>query len=197
MLLPLPAPPMQLGPPTELALNRRPWMLAVLILQSVLVVLRIMLLLDIMGGFIMLIMVAIGWYAWKELMHITFLSCWGMLCLINGAFDCVRLVDLLVKTHMPLFSSSAPLMYNINAAVQLAIPIADFMGTALTWSLYKDYEAQDAGQAFAVPGGRYGTLAEEAPRPAARVGNNNDGDAGFGNAAPRPFEGQGHRLGSN
>merc|ERR1719240_2564290 len=101
-------------------------------------VLRMFLLLDIMGGFIQGIAIGLGWYAWKEEMHITFVCYWGMLSLFNGAFDLVKLIDFQVKSPMPMFSSQAPAMYNIASIIQLAIPFSALAGCVLAWYLYKD-----------------------------------------------------------
>merc|ERR1719388_535098 len=112
-------------------------MLTVLIIQTTVCVLRMFILLDIMGGFIMGIAIGLGWHAWKEDMHITFICYWGMLSLFNGAFDLVKLIDFQVKSPMPLFSSEAPMMYNFGGVVQLAIPFSALAGCVLAWYLYK------------------------------------------------------------
>merc|ERR1719203_2521508 len=91
-------------------------MLAVLITQTVACVMRMFLLLDIMGGFIMAICIGLGWYGWNQGMHITFICYWGMMCLINGTFDLVKLIDYWVKAPGPLFSSKLPMTYNIQMA---------------------------------------------------------------------------------
>ena len=54
-------------------------MLAVLIIQTIFCMLRLGLLLDIMGGFIMGVIIGLGWYGWKNDMHITFLCYWGLM----------------------------------------------------------------------------------------------------------------------
>merc|ERR1719409_309725 len=101
--------PQQVGPPSGYLLSWRPWMCALLVLQTFLDVCKIFLLLDIMGGFIMSIIVGLGWYAWKEGMHITFICYWGVGGAINGTFELVSVIDAVV--HMPkgthLFSSDA------------------------------------------------------------------------------------------
>merc|ERR1719258_210894 len=119
----LPMPPMPMGGSTEYARSMSGVMLAVLIVQTVSCALRMFLLLDIMGGFIMAIGIGLGWYAWKEDMHITFICYWGMMVLFNGAFDLVKLIDFQVKSPMPMFSSEAPMVYNIASLIQLGIPL--------------------------------------------------------------------------
>mmetsp|Transcript_55840 Transcript_55840/g.88489 ORF Transcript_55840/g.88489 Transcript_55840/m.88489 type:complete len:187 (-) Transcript_55840:29-589(-) len=138
MILPMPAMPAPTGVPSAFALRMRNVMLAVLILQSMICTLRLVMLLDIMGGFIMAIAIGLGWYAWKEDMHITFICYWGMLSLLNGIFDLIRLIDAQVKTRAPMFSSRQSAMYNIASIIQLAIPISALGGCILAWYLYKD-----------------------------------------------------------
>merc|ERR1719506_2048523 len=116
--------PQQIGGPSEFALRMMSWMLAILVVESLTCALRMFILLDIMGGFIMAIAIGLGWYAWKQDMDITFICYWGMLSLFNGVFDLVKLIDFQVKSPLPLFSSSAPTMYNVASAVQLSIPIS-------------------------------------------------------------------------
>jgi len=200
MLLPLPAPPVQVGPPTEYARRCRPWMLALLVFQSIVCVVRIVPLMDIMGGFIMLITLALGWYAWKEDMHITFISSWGLLCLINGAFDLVRLIDFAVKTSMPLFSLDQGFWYNFFSAEQICIPASSLAGALLAWFIHKDYSVQEMpvhGFGGAETQADYGAFPQSHRHGAAA-------DAGYGivgrtmNAEQtKPFAGQGHRLGAN
>merc|ERR1719181_441702 len=125
-----------MGGASEYAKSRSGVMLALLILQTTLCVLRMVMLLDIMGGFIMGIAIGLGWYAWKEDMNITFICYWGMISLFNGAFDLVKLIDFQVKSPLPLFSADAPLMYNVVSVIQLAIPFSVLGGCILAWNIY-------------------------------------------------------------
>jgi hypothetical protein len=195
MLLPLSLPPVQIGPPTEFARKMRSWMMVVLIFQTIVCVCRLALLLDIMGGFIMLIMTGMGWYALKD-MHITFITSWGFLCLINGVFDMVRLVDYMVNSPSPIlpdnvFSWSALLLF-----IQLAIPVSTLCGAATAWSLYSDFSVQTLPLEGAFSAGfpdsgasAYGALG--------------CGDGRYLNlhadrrAMKEPFAGKGHRLGAD
>lgn len=147
MLIPLPAMPAQIGPASEYANRRRPVLLALLIFQTLVCIARMVLLLDIMGGFIMAIMIGLGWYAWSQEMNITFICYWGMLCLINGVFDLVKLIDHLVKKgDIPLFSSELPYWYNMLSATLVCIPVSALLGLPLAWFLYKDYTEGDMSE---------------------------------------------------
>merc|ERR1719401_3368339 len=105
---------MQMGPSDNYTLSMKPYFTAVLVFQSVMLLLRLFLLVEIMNSFIMGIILGLGWYAWSQDMNITFICYWGMMCLINGSFDFVRWIEATVKapSGMPLFSSEAPAMYN-------------------------------------------------------------------------------------
>merc|ERR1719163_1617597 len=106
------------------------------------------LLLDIMGGFIMAIAIGLGWYAWNQDMHITFICYWGMMSLFNGAFDLVKLIDFQVKSPLPMFSSEAPAVYNIASLIQLSIPISGLVGVYLAWLLYKNATGSSSESAY-------------------------------------------------
>lgn len=136
MILPLPALPLQIGPPTDFARKISPWFLFILILQAVACVFRVWIFLDIMGGFVMGIQIWLGWYAWKEDMNITFISCFGFLCLLNGVFDAVRFIDYAVKVAQPIFGSN--LIY--LTLIEIAVPLFSLIGTVMAWLIYRDYE---------------------------------------------------------
>eukprot|EP00437_Effrenium_voratum_P066531 CAMPEP_0181501654 /NCGR_PEP_ID=MMETSP1110-20121109/55913_1 /TAXON_ID=174948 /ORGANISM="Symbiodinium sp., Strain CCMP421" /LENGTH=198 /DNA_ID=CAMNT_0023630133 /DNA_START=39 /DNA_END=634 /DNA_ORIENTATION=- len=111
---------------------------------------RIVLFLDIMGAFLMAIMIAVGYFGIREEINIQLLCYWGMMCLINGAFDLVKLIDVLVKNRMPLFSSKASSEYNVANGLALAIPVATLMGVPLAWWLFQDYAS--GGEPSPLPG---------------------------------------------
>ena len=72
------------GPPTPYALARRPWVQTVLVLQALCCLARIAVFLDIMGAFLMGIMIAVGYCAIREDFNVMLLAYWGLMCLING-----------------------------------------------------------------------------------------------------------------
>ncbi|CAK0846567.1 unnamed protein product [Prorocentrum cordatum] len=149
MLLPMPPMPAQMGPASESLRAMSPWMLALLVLQTVLCSVRIVVFLDILGGFIPAIGIGIGWYAWKDDMNITFICYWGVMCLINGAFDFVKWIDSAVHAQMPLFSSKASTTYNVLSAVQLLIPLSVLAAAPFA---YRAYKVHSEGDARASPG---------------------------------------------
>mmetsp|Transcript_41409 Transcript_41409/g.119843 ORF Transcript_41409/g.119843 Transcript_41409/m.119843 type:complete len:184 (-) Transcript_41409:29-580(-) len=181
----LPMPPLPSGPPTEYAMSRRWLLLVILVLQTVVCTLRIVLLEDIIGGFIMAIGIGVGWYAYSEGMNITYACSWGMMSLVNGAFDLVKLINVLVKTHLPLFSSHRPWAYNLLSALELSIPLVGLAGAVLAWFMYKAHAELDqpdwAGSAF------------DERRPLARGPEERPSRPSSGFTA---FAGSGRRLGS-
>merc|ERR1719221_1741833 len=134
----MPAMPIPEGPISAYARTMKPYVLGVLIFQTVMLMIRVFWLTEIMPGFIMLIAVAIGWYAYKEDMHITFICYWGMMCLFNGAFDLVRWIDMTVHYRPTVFSSKAPMTYNIESLVLILIPVSVLLAAPVSWRLYKD-----------------------------------------------------------
>eukprot|EP00929_Paragymnodinium_shiwhaense_P028562 TRINITY_DN16533_c0_g1_i1.p2 TRINITY_DN16533_c0_g1~~TRINITY_DN16533_c0_g1_i1.p2 ORF type:complete len:201 (+),score=43.01 TRINITY_DN16533_c0_g1_i1:143-745(+) len=197
MIIPMPAVPMQMGTPTTFALKQRPLMLGILVVQSFVCVVRIVAMLDIIGGFIMAMMIGIGWYAWYETMNIMYISCWGMLCFINGVFDLVRYIDFAVKNSNIAFTGTAGLLL-------LAIPVSCFLGAAQAWFLYKDNQEAMAGADPFMQHGQYGQYGNApyygaAPGHAAPGAGAGPAGAWFGGgrlAGAQPaFTGQGQRLG--
>lgn len=147
MVLPMPAMPMQYGPPSNYALSRRPLLVFVLTFQAIVCFMRIFLCLDIMGGFLMSIMIGMGFYAWRQEINITMIAYWGMLCLVNGVFDLVRFIDYAVKLMGPFMSSELSSRYNLTNLTMLLVPLSQLAGAPLAYFLFKDY----AGNPEAAP----------------------------------------------
>lgn len=180
--------PAQVGPPSEYTKSKRPLFLAMLVAQTVVCIMRMVMLLDIIGGFIMAICIGLGWYAWKEDMNITFICYWGMMCAFNGIFDLVKLIDQWVKSPMPLFTSKLPASYNVASGVLVAVPATMILGAWLAYNFYSHFSVDTDGiGASSYPGGfnRYGRGDERQPI------NGHGNEQGF-----RAFAGGGQRLGS-
>lgn len=189
MIIPMPAMGPMGGPPTPYALARRPWVQCILVLQSLCCLARMVVFLDIMGAFLMAIMIAVGFCAIREDFNVQLLCYWGLMCLINGSFDLVKLIDVLVKSHMPLFSSKLSQEYNIANAIALSIPVTTLLGVPLSWWIYRDWAA--GGEADQLPGPGMRVSQGEA-----RPNENSSLLGGRGSAQFTAFEGQGRRLGS-
>lgn len=109
MVIPIPGGliPRQIGGPTPYCLSLKPCFVAVLVLQFVLSVIRMVKWLHIMPGFIMLVGVGLGGYAVRENMDIQFICYFAAFCLIQGVLESVTLIDMAVmEVRMRSFSNS-------------------------------------------------------------------------------------------
>merc|ERR1719491_47825 len=141
----MPALPTKIGPASSYMRSMQSSMMAILLFQSVICGCRLVLFLGIMGGFVAAIGIGLGWYAFKEDMHITFICYWGFFCGFNGAFDTVKWIDQVVKMPGQLFSSSLPFAYNATSALSLLVPLSMLLGAPFAWHLYK-HSLQSSGE---------------------------------------------------
>lgn len=199
VLFPMPGMGMPQGSPTPFALSMRKWVILVLILQALCAFARFYVL-DIFGGFFMLLTCGIGYYSVRDSVDMTWLTCWGVMVFINGIFDTVILISRAVKSPMPFFSKEAGWLYNTVNAFLLLGPISEFLGAWMAYLIYKDHQSyfQDdlerdpfGGGGTRVGGGvyRYGA-GDSYDRPAARR-QDVPQSQNF-----RAFQGDGQRLGS-
>merc|ERR1719217_1700029 len=124
---------MQMGPPSEYAKARKMPYAVLLAGLSVCIALRIYPMLDIMGGFINAIGIGLGWYAVHRDMDIQFVCYCGMLCLINGIFDTVRMIDMLVK-----MGGAMDIFQDIIMLTMLASPALMLATAGMSYYIYKD-----------------------------------------------------------
>lgn len=123
--------PMQVGPATAYARNVGRWMYFILLIQLAVTVLRFWILVDISGGLWMLLVTLLGCYAvWHE-MNITYVSCWGSLCAINGLFDILTLI-IPLAVHLIKFQL-------LDVLIRCSIPVVYLFGALFAWHLYHDY----------------------------------------------------------
>mmetsp|Transcript_78999 Transcript_78999/g.218661 ORF Transcript_78999/g.218661 Transcript_78999/m.218661 type:complete len:190 (-) Transcript_78999:222-791(-) len=189
MLIPLPAMPQAMGPPSPFLVRMKKWMFLMLILQSGVCLVRFICT-DIWAGFIMAIIIGLGWYAWYRDMNITFICYWGLLGLIHGIFDLVRLIDFEVKSRYPLFSKDASLMFNLNSASRLFGPIVILLGSLMAWFLYR-YDLPDPAYDRLGQSDWQDDRSSRTPLTSSRVLGGRAPGGGF-----QTFSGEGHRLGS-
>lgn len=173
-------------------------MLVILVMESFLCVFRMVLFLDIMGGFLMAIIIGLGCYAWKEGMNITFICYWGMLSLINGALDLVKTIDFSVKlpSRASMFAKDLPLEYRLQLLVMWMIPLSTLAAVPLAWRLYKDYSDGSVGPEPRFGAGlhRYASEGNGAERTGLLTPGETGGRFAVGSTF-RAFEGSGQRLG--
>mmetsp|Transcript_71789 Transcript_71789/g.166050 ORF Transcript_71789/g.166050 Transcript_71789/m.166050 type:complete len:196 (+) Transcript_71789:88-675(+) len=195
MLFPFPTMPTSAGPPTQFMITMRKWMLLMLILQSLVCILRFVLM-DIWEGFIMAIIIGFGWYAWYQGMNITFICYWGLIGFIHGIFDLVRLIDFEVKSRHPMFVKQASVMYNLHALARLLEPIVMLLGALMAWYLYRYdlpdpiYEQISSSDWQEPPNSRTPLGGGQ------RLGGGGGRTLGSSTTSFSTFTGQGHRLGS-
>lgn len=161
----------------------------------------------------MLIIAGIGFYSIRD--HSVDMNClmtWGMICLVNGVFDTVFLIDRAVKMQQPLFSLHVPhpFLYNLIHAMIILGPIAELSASFTVYRVYKEATELDAEPgAWQQPAGRAAAPAGAPPTDygSGQVGSgaitagadglsrSNPGQVGGGSAFT-PFGGKGNTLGA-
>mmetsp|Transcript_1040 Transcript_1040/g.2927 ORF Transcript_1040/g.2927 Transcript_1040/m.2927 type:complete len:392 (-) Transcript_1040:53-1228(-) len=124
--------PVQVGPATSYARSTHHWLFLILGIQAFLCFLRFVVLYDFTGGLWMALVVALGLYAYRQDMNITYVCCWGLACAANGIFD---ILSLLLPWMFGLAFRGL-----LDTLVMMATPLAYGMGTLFAWHLYHDYE---------------------------------------------------------
>jgi len=80
-----------------------------------------------------------GYYVVREKsVDMSCLMSWGMICLINGVFDCVFLIDRAVKMPKPLFSPDENVLYNVVHFMYIAGPTGELLVSFMSYRVYKD-----------------------------------------------------------
>lgn len=123
--------PVQVGPATPYAQNVKSWMKTILLMQASVCVCRFVFLQDLVGGFWMLLICGLGWYAYTEDMNITYICCWGLASAVNGLFDIATLAITL------LFNLIRLAMFDI--LLRVLAPMAELLGAGFAWHLYLDH----------------------------------------------------------
>eukprot|EP00746_Dinoflagellata_sp_MGD_P092143 gnl/MRDRNA2_/MRDRNA2_36475_c0_seq1.p1 gnl/MRDRNA2_/MRDRNA2_36475_c0~~gnl/MRDRNA2_/MRDRNA2_36475_c0_seq1.p1 ORF type:complete len:207 (-),score=27.44 gnl/MRDRNA2_/MRDRNA2_36475_c0_seq1:145-672(-) len=173
MVLPMPAMPQQMGPPSEYAKNQKCPYSFFLVVATLLVLARLAIMLDILGGFIAAITVGLGWYAVSKDMDVQWVCYAGMMSLIQCVFGAVKAIDIGVHDLETLKIPFALVMYVGAPVVMLIIAL-------MSYGLYKDYQSCNV-ESGSGGGQAYG---ERVP-----LGANRE-TPGF-----TPFQGSGQRLG--
>lgn len=124
--------PVQVGPPTAYAKSITHWLHFILLLMTIVLVLRLVVLVDILGGLWMIAAIALGFYAWHSDMNISYICVWGLICAMNCIFDAIgqAIPILLSLTSLSLLST----------AVRVSIPVVYFVAAFFALHVYHDYE---------------------------------------------------------
>jgi hypothetical protein len=107
-------------------------MIRILIIQVIACIARIAVLKDIMGGLWMGLVILIGAHGCYEgPMNITYISCWGALCVMNGFFDVLGMVipGIFGILTFQLFET----------CIRVVVPLAYLLGASFAYHLYLDY----------------------------------------------------------
>uniref|UniRef100_A0A6T0R426 Uncharacterized protein n=1 Tax=Alexandrium monilatum TaxID=311494 RepID=A0A6T0R426_9DINO len=121
--------------PYDPALRR--WMLSVILGQVVVCLLRLWLLWDVWGGFVMALSIALGYYALREDLPSSLVCLWGFVNAYEAAWDTVTGTVSLVM-NLVWFRLT-------ECLVIVVIPLADILGTVVAWQLFKDRELRRVG----------------------------------------------------
>lgn len=179
------------GEPPAAVLKLRPWFIGVLTAQFCLMVLRFSMV-DIWGGFYLLILIGLGSYAVKDGVNVMFTSYYGFMALITGVFDLVAFIDMMAK-GMPYFVPGM-VWRNIQVmGLSLSCPIC-ICAAYLAW---KAYSLNDAGS-LPYSGGNQNQGQESS----GFFGGGGDYGTSAGNTSPQAqtftaFSGGGNKLGAN
>mmetsp|Transcript_10829 Transcript_10829/g.28002 ORF Transcript_10829/g.28002 Transcript_10829/m.28002 type:complete len:188 (-) Transcript_10829:136-699(-) len=176
-------------PPTSFALKARPAFIALLVLQAVLMLGRF-LILDLWGAILTLMVALMGVVVvgTGAGMDTTFCLYYGLMCLVNGVFDVILCVERWIHVKYPVFSKSAPVMFNVASVVFLLCPLVEIASACLAAYIYMD--AQEAEARLLLP--RF--AAAQAGREDAQALTNGRYTRMNGEPTFRPFEGRCHHL---
>lgn len=127
--------PLMPGQPSEHRMGLKAWMIALLVAQLAVAVLRIVMLHDFAGGLWMLLTAAIGFYGYWNYMNITYLSCWGVICVVNGFLD-------LLQTILPLIFGILKFDFLLSF-IRFSCPFTYWFSASFAYHLYLDYAEEN------------------------------------------------------
>lgn len=89
----------------------------------------------------MTVIALIGFYTIRD--HSVDMNClmtWGMICLVNGVFDTVFLIDRVVKMPTPPLSLNVPepIKHNLTWLCLIGGPVCEVFVAVLVYKVYKD-----------------------------------------------------------
>merc|ERR1719359_533575 len=91
----------------------------------------------------MFVGVALGWYGWYHKMHVMFILYWGILGLINGVMDAVKIIDGIVHSPLPLFSKQLSITANAQNGVMVACAAVLMISGWMAWFVYKAHTPEE------------------------------------------------------
>mmetsp|Transcript_40046 Transcript_40046/g.74653 ORF Transcript_40046/g.74653 Transcript_40046/m.74653 type:complete len:190 (-) Transcript_40046:107-676(-) len=128
------------GPPTSFALRVRPWLIGIFASLAAVAVARLALL-DLTGGFFLVLAVLMGYLAIRKGMNIAWLLCLAMILFLNSLLDGFLVVALGMRTDWQSFFQKQPWYILLGRLLTIAGPVLELVGAWLCWGVYKDHLA--------------------------------------------------------
>jgi len=97
--------------------------------------------LDVIGGFFLILSSCIGWYAVRGGMDITWLLCLAVILFLNSVFDAFILIARLLHVTQPMFGNKVSVQVNIVHGVLFMGPVVELVGASICWIIYKEHVA--------------------------------------------------------
>jgi len=146
--------PMQVGPPTQYARDKRPILCLILLVQTALIITHCVFSFDIIGALIMCVNVFVGFLSWQQEMNITYLCIYGIVCFLNGLFS-------LVMAFLVILVEIATVQ--IGAVISSCfLPMANFAGAYLAYLVWKDWQMKEKKQGIYATKSSWSSLAAPA-----------------------------------
>mmetsp|Transcript_111390 Transcript_111390/g.237957 ORF Transcript_111390/g.237957 Transcript_111390/m.237957 type:complete len:246 (+) Transcript_111390:101-838(+) len=130
--------PMEQGPGNPYSKSLNHWLFLTILAQGFVCGLRLVFIQDFVGSAWMALVVAVGFYAYKEDMNITYVVVWGLLSLLNGVFDTLGLV-------LPLALSVVTGLSILDTTIQVAVIVSYVLAALLAAHLYHVWSRSEEG----------------------------------------------------
>lgn len=127
--------PQQVGPPTPEMIRHKRTLLGFVILQGFMGIIGLAWLADLLNFVFACAQVFVGYQAYDKDMHISYISLWGVISLVNGVLQTVGEV-------LPILMGVLSMKLS-EAFVRCMMPVASLLGAAFAWHIYVDYANQE------------------------------------------------------
>eukprot|EP00413_Alexandrium_margalefii_P032940 CAMPEP_0204565406 /NCGR_PEP_ID=MMETSP0661-20131031/35456_1 /ASSEMBLY_ACC=CAM_ASM_000606 /TAXON_ID=109239 /ORGANISM="Alexandrium margalefi, Strain AMGDE01CS-322" /LENGTH=207 /DNA_ID=CAMNT_0051573153 /DNA_START=60 /DNA_END=681 /DNA_ORIENTATION=- len=143
-------------PLSSFQLEQGRYVKATLLVQTVFCVMRMVALWDILGGFMMALTIALGWYAYREHLNITLISVWGIVNAVHALCDILSGVFSMIYSLVTLNLS--------NMLLVVAVPLVELIAAVLAWELVMHHDANGGDVAHILKGDFTGYSSVAAPK---------------------------------
>lgn len=162
--------------------SKKNWVLAILIIESLLDILTFTVVWNMWDGITVAICLFLGWFGYKGEMNQVCLDSWSVLSVMTALVNFAFFVDDVLNGDGYFFSTSETFLYNFQNFIGLVTPITLIAGGVLGWHLYMN---QDDPQVHGYPGN--GSGGGQRPQLGAPLNRNNF----------QTFSGTAQRLGND